>query len=296
MTQVDTAFHYSGANQKHSMDLTDLVLELPQNTANRLTVISARAAELREIAKRVLGSRSMLASADEIYRVLNTALEIDSQFHQWAHSVPEGWAWYPASGFDSPPDKARELFVYEDRIDFYAEPNMLKVWNSYRSRRMIVLITILDCIRRLGRSYDDNLFHHARDSLKLTQELVDDICASIPYIFGTKTFGGPGDRACFTYPYYGTKKLSAEHRRAAAALGAISLIEPLKTCLSAVGLRKGQKKWITGQLMRISYCYNLRRPFTDLKSPAADTLPENESDEPAVSFIASSQNQNNTMD
>lgn len=277
------------------MDLTDLILKLPQNTANRLNVISARAAELRGIAEMVLGSRSMPASADEIYRVLNTALEIDSQFHKWAHSVPKNWAWYPASGFDFPPEKARELFVYEDRIDFYDEPNMAKVWNSYRSRRMIVLFTILDCIRQLGRSYDDHLFYHARDSIKLIQELVDDICASIPYVFGTKTFGGPGDRACFTYPYYGTRTLSAEHRRAAAALGALSLIEPLKTCLSAVCLRNGQKKWITGQLMRISYAYNLRRPFIDLESPAVNVLQENESEEPAVSFIASAQNQNQTM-
>lgn len=278
------------------MDLTDLVSKLPQNTANRLTVISARAAEIRAISKKVLGSRTMPASADEIYRVLNIALEIDSQFHQWAHSVPEDWAWYPASGFDSPPDKPRELFVYGDRIDFYTELNMAKVWNSYRSRRMIVLFTILDCIRQLGPSYDDNLFHHARDSLKLIQELVDDFCASIPYVFGTKTFGGPGDRECFTFPYYGTRKLSAEHRRAAAALGAISLIEPLKTCLSAVGLRKGQKEWIAGQLMRVSYSYNLRQPFIDLKSSAVDVLPENESGEPAVSFIASSPNRNNTIE
>lgn len=259
---------------------------LPQNTANRLTVISARAAELRGTAKIVLCSRSLLDSANEIYRILNIALEIDFHFDQWAQSVPKDWAWYPASGFDCPPDKPRDLFVYENKIDFYGEPNIAKVWNSYRSRRMMILFIILDCVRRLGSSFDYNLAYHARDSIKIVKELVDDICASVPYLFGTKTFGGSEDRACFEYPYYGTSKLSSEHRRAAAAHGAWSLIEPLNTSLNALGLRKGQKKWITGQIMRICRCFSLKGPSIGLKAALVDVLQDVQSDELAVSFIS----------
>lgn len=278
---VDTAFQYSGANEKLTAELTELVLDLPQNTANRLTVISANAAELGRLAKTVLPSQSTLASTNEIHRILNIALEINSQFKEWAQSVPENWAWYPASGFDCPPDRPRELFVYQDRIDFYSEPTMAKVWNSYRSRRMMILFTVLDCVYELEPSYNDILARYARDSLQVTQELVDDICASVPYIFGTKTYGGPGDRACFEYPYYGTTKLSAEHRRAAAALGALSLSEPLNTSLSAVSLRKGQKKWIVGQIMRIGASYNLKGPSIGLHNLPVDALQDIQSDDSA---------------
>lgn len=261
------------------------MLNLPQNTANRLAVISAKAAELRRLAKIVLHSQSTLASTDEIHRILNIALEINSQFKIWAQSVPENWAWYPASGFDCPPERPRELFVYQDRIDFYSESNMAKVWNSYRSRRMMILFTILDCVYKLGPSYNDILACYAEDSLQVMQELVDDICASVPYLFGTKTYGGPGDRACFEYPYYGTTKLSAEHRRAAAALGPWSLSEPFKTSLSAVGLRKGQKKWIVRQIMRIGASYHLKGPSIGLNSLPVDALQDIQSDDSAVSFI-----------
>ncbi|MCJ1467532.1 hypothetical protein MMC07_006157 [Pseudocyphellaria aurata] len=271
---VDTAFQLHGDNEKHSSELTDLVLNLPQNTANRLTVISARAAELRGIAKTVLCSRSMLATANEIYRILNIALEIDAQFNSWAESVPEEWAWYPASGFDCPAGKPREHFVYEDRIDFYGEPNIAKAWNSYRSRRMMILFTILDCIFQLETSCDDDLSYHATDSVKVMRELVDDVCASVPYLFGTKTFGGTGDRTGVEYPYYGARKLSAEHRRAAASLGAWSLIEPLRTSLSAVGLPKNQKEWMTRQLIRISIAYNVKGPAIGIQGQ------EIQSDEP----------------
>lgn len=264
--------------------MTDLVLGLPQNTANKLTVISAKTAELRGIANTVLDSRTTLASANEIHRILDIALEIDSQFSEWAQSVPENWAWHPASGFDCPPGRPRELFVYGDRIDFYSEPNIAKIWNSYRSRRMKILSTIIDCVCHLGSSYDDSLSHHIRDSLKTTQELVDDICASVPYLFGTKTFGGPGDRACFEYPYHGTTRLSAVHRRAAAAIGGWSLAEPFNTALRAVSLRKNQKKWITGQLMRISDAYHLKGPSIGLIVAPVDVLQEFQNDEPAVSF------------
>lgn len=265
--------------------MTALVSSLPQNTANRLTVISARAAQFRVTATTVFRSRSMLASANEIYRVLKIALEIDAQFNNWAQTVPADWAWYPASGFDCPLDKPRELFVYKDRIDFYGEPNMAKVWNSYRSRRMMILFTVLDCVCHLGPSYDDNLFSLAKDSLKIMKELVDDICASVPYLFGTKTFGGPGDRACFEYPYRGTTKLSADHRRMSAAIGAWSLLEPLKTSLRAVGLRKGQKEWITGQISRISRSYNLRGPSIALKDVPVDVWQDIQSGELPVSLI-----------
>lgn len=283
MIQVDTAFQYSGVNVKHLKELTDLVSSLPQNTANRLTVISAKAAQLRALAETVFHTQNMLVSANEIHRILNVALEVDSQFNIWAQSVPEGWAWYPASGFDCPPEKPKELFIYEDRIDFYAEPNMAKTWNSYRSRRMVVLFSILDCLCRLGPSYVLDFSYNARDPLKITQELVDDICASVPYLFGTRTFGGPTDRACFEYPYHGTTKLSADHRQAVAAHGALSLLEPFKTSLNAVGLRRGQKKWITAQMMRLSSAYSLRGPSTGLQILPVDALQDGKSDESAVS-------------
>lgn len=265
--------------------MTALVSSLPQNTTNRLTVISARAAQLCVTAKTVLRSPRMLASVNETHRVLNIALEIDSQFNKWAQTVPADWTWYPATGFDCPLDKPRELFVYKDRIDFYGEPNMAKVWNLYRSRRMMILFTILDCVCQLGPSYDDNLFSHAKDSLKIMKELVDDICASVPYLFGTKTFGGPGDRACFEYPYHGTTKLSADHRRMSAALGAWSLLEPLQTSLSAVGLRKGQKEWIIGQISRIGHTYQLRGPSIALKDVPVDVWQNIQCDELAVSLF-----------
>ena len=88
--------------------------------------------------------------------------------------------------------------------------------------------------------------------------MVDDICASLPFALGTKTFGGPGDREGIEFPYNSTQKVSEDHRRAAAALGGWHLLEPLKTSLRTTScLREGQKEWIKGQMARIWRIYSL---------------------------------------
>lgn len=92
----------------------------------------------------------------------------------------------------------------------------------------------------------------------ITQEMVDDICASVPYALGTKTFGGPGERDGVEYPYNGTQKASEDHRRAATALGGWHLLEPFKTSLKANCLGEGQKEWVKAQMARIWRIYSLQ--------------------------------------
>ena len=94
----------------------------------------------------------------------------------------------------------------------------------------------------------------------ITQEMADDICASVPFSLGTKVQGGPGDRDGVEYPYVGTQRVSEQHRRAASALGGWHLLEPMRTCVRtrADSVRDGQVDWIKGQMQRIGKIYALQ--------------------------------------
>lgn len=92
------------------------------------------------------------------------------------------------------------------------------------------------------------------------QELCDDICASVPFNLGNKTFGGPSDRKEVRYPDDGISKPSEEYRKSAAGLGGRFLLDPLKMAKKAICLREGQGEWIGRQIERIQRIHLLRKP------------------------------------
>lgn len=256
---MNNKIQYSEDFENESSNLSELASSLPQNTANRLTTISAKAVDLLGLDKRFSRQPSHFAS-EEIHCILSLALDVNYQFGEWAQSVPETWAWESAAGLNCPPDKPRDVFVYGKRIDFYADVNMASIWNSYRSTRILILSVVLDCISQIGPQIDGDLSRHAIDAMRTMQQLVDDICASVPYHFGTKLCAGTVDKAGVEYPYTNTRTFSAIQRRAAAALAGWLLMEPLKTCLGVSSVRQGQQEWVRSQLMRICQCYNVKPP------------------------------------
>lgn len=98
-------------------------------------------------------------------------------------------------------------------------------------------------------------------AINKVQELVDDICGTVPFNLGTKTFGGPTDRKEVKYPDDGTTKPSDDYRRSASGLGGWFLMEPLKTAAHAIALREGQQEWILKQIERIQRIYTIRKPI-----------------------------------
>ncbi len=267
---MNSSFQSSELSEKQSAGLVDLASKMPQNTASQLTTISAKAADIRGIARMVFGNPESTVSEHEINRILYLAIDIDSQLKEWAESVPKNWAWSPSSRFDIPLDIPRDFFVYENRIDYYCDLNVLDILNQYRAKRIMILSIVIECVSQLGPPYDESLIFHTKNAIRTIRELVDDLCGTIPYSLGTKTFGGAKDQLSVEYPYLGAAGFTKDQRRAAASLGGWYLVENIKPCLSAVGLPAGQKKWLMRQMIRIGRIYNIKLPTVVVR----DTLEE----------------------
>lgn len=270
--QVNSSFSFNGLSKKQAAGLTDLASKVPQNVASQLVPISAKAADLRGIARIVFDNQQSTTSEHEINRILYLALDIDSQLKQWAETLPDAWLWVSATGFDLPSDMPRDIFIYNDRVDYYCDLNVLDIWNSYRAKRVMILSIITECILKLGPPYDEFLALQAKYAFRTMQELVDDLCASIPYSIGTKMFGGARDQESVEYPYINMEKFTITQRRQVAALGGWYLLENIKGCLSAAGVCSAQRKWLIRVMVRIGKIYNIRSPAVVLRETMHDAL------------------------
>ena len=232
---------------------------LPQNAAARLTSATINIADLRSCAKSAWSLPKSPESQKEVNDILEYAISVDLLVAAWAESLPPDWMWAPGDRFDLPPAPIScDAYIYKDRKDVYLDLWVESIWNAYRSARIKVQTLILRCIAWLGKSFEKDWYWRAVYATMITQEMVDDLCGSVPFALGTKTMGGPGDREGVEYPYNGTQKVTDDHRRAATALGGWHLLEPLKTSLNATCLPEGQREWIKAQMGRIWRIYSLQ--------------------------------------
>ena len=239
--------------------MTTIFKALPQNAAARLTSATINIADLRSCARSAHLLPKTPESEKDVNDILEYAISVDLLVEAWKSSLSEDWKFIPADHFELPSASvSRDAYIYKDRKDIYKDLWVESIWNVYRSARVKVQTIILDCIAWLGPSYEHQWYWRSVYAKMITQEMIDDICASVPYALGTKTFGGPGDREGVEFPYNGTQKVSEDHRRSAAALGGWHLLEPLKTSLKGTCLAEGQKEWIKAQMARIWRIYSLQ--------------------------------------
>ncbi|KAL8969247.1 MAG: hypothetical protein Q9197_004439 [Variospora fuerteventurae] len=252
---VDHCIQTSAPFSKTLADLDSLRPSSFENVASRLTSLSAQASDLLAFANPTLRNRNELPSHDQLTAILDHATKVEAQLSAWPESVPNDWWWKSSNTFNTMPSHERKLYVYNRRVDIYPDIWVASVWNSYRSTMLLIQSTILQTLGFLNPPPLSRPAARIVTAINTVQDLVDDICGSVPLNLGTKTFGGPADRAEVRYPDDGVTMPSSDYRKSAASLGGWFLLEPLKTAASAISLREGQKEWILRQIERIQRIY-----------------------------------------
>ncbi|KAL8822215.1 MAG: hypothetical protein Q9191_007046 [Dirinaria sp. TL-2023a] len=260
-------------------DLADclaLVDGVPQTAGSRLNLVCTGLIDLRRDAESILGNNRLQA---QIPRLLADAIEVNQQLFEWADSVPPELHKAAAKSFETPQHIPREQFMYEGTIDVYLDLPTLQIWNLYRVTKIRVLTIILKCLDALCIPGHGIAASKRQEVSKDLQDLVDDICASIPFHLGTKMVPGTYDDPGVEYPYIHTK-IGPDHRRAAAAVGGFILVEPytgpLKVAIEAPCTREGQRGWLLMQLSRLADLYNIPETVALIKEnirPVSTTSP-----------------------
>lgn len=176
----------------------------------------------------------------EIERIIHDANALAFQLSTWAKGLPPAWSYVTALHINS---DARSEYAPRS-VHRYAHFYTARVWNFYRVSQLILLSIRLRAFSALPSSLD------TRKIAKRMAELVDDICATVPYLLGNDL--------CKMNLQFVTN-----HRRQEASLltsystvkragnvqtGKFSLVWPLYVALSASEVPQGQKDWIRKQL------------------------------------------------
>lgn len=222
--------------------------EIPHNPA---TVLDSMSIEVANILNREVSTDLSVAENPayllELDDLLQQAKTIDDRLASWTNVIPDDW--FPVSiPAKEIPQSVRDAGIYANSCDIYPDIMVAITWNDWRWTRMRILAL-------LARYEDD-------PQIKTTiQSLADEVCASIPFCFGDRTYFMPMHASKSIYPSVEGQPLPKSHRQNAAAFGGWYMFTPLKeTVQMAKYLRKGQAEWIRAQMKRLAKIYEVGEP------------------------------------
>ncbi|KAL9134394.1 MAG: hypothetical protein Q9175_004418 [Cornicularia normoerica] len=186
--------------------------------------------------------------------LLERAQAIDASLAFWPETLPLHW--YPVRVFkDTIPQEVIDAGIYEGSCEIYPDIMICSTWNDWRVARLRVLrlIAELCLVSRLDRG------ETGADTIKKIQQLVDGICASVPFCLGSRTEAIPLYQAEVIYPGLKGRLISKEHRKTASAYGGWYLVSPCKETLElGPYISKGQQEWLQAQLWRLAKLYDVK--------------------------------------
>ncbi|KAE8392590.1 Zn(II)2Cys6 transcription factor [Aspergillus alliaceus] len=183
---------------------------------------------------------------DHSATVLRSALNLDAELITWAMSIDPRWKYTVVEVKKTDDEDHRLHPIYGDHYHVY--PNMMvsMVWNNYRFTRIILheVIPFL-CSRQsqeLGRAptYGPSEAHSAA----ITQQLAEDICASVPYHLGK---AGSSDGSTLGIPFAG---------------GVLRLMWPLFIASDCQGSSPEMRAWIAQCLDKIGHGVGINMALT----------------------------------
>ncbi|KAL8913327.1 MAG: hypothetical protein Q9171_001804 [Xanthocarpia ochracea] len=258
---VDHCIQTASPFGKTSADLDSLRPDAFENAGSRLTSLSARLSDLTAYAYPILRNMKQFPSKEQLMGVLDRAGDVEARLSTWPDTLPDDWHWKTSQTFDSLSSHESKLYVYNRRVDIYHDIWVASIWNSYRGTMLMVQYLTLQSLGMLNPPPLSALAYRIVTAINKVRELVDDICGSVPFNLGTKTFGGSNDRNEVTYPDDGIHKPTSDYRKSAAGLGGWFILEPLKVAAKAICLRDGQQDWILKQIERIQRIYTIKKPL-----------------------------------
>lgn len=227
--------------------------DMPRNPATLLDLLSVEVADLLADAAQMppnvidLGAEEDESSNGTV-ELLERAQIIDTGLASWPETLPLHW--HPVRVFKNTiPQEVIDAGIYGDSCDVYPDIMICSTWNDWRVARLKVLRLIVKL--RLVST-----LHRGESSAQIIseiQQLVDGICASIPFCLGSRIEPAPLYQAEVIYPGLKGRFNSKEHQKTASAYGGWYLFSPFKETLQAGPyINKGQHEWLRLQLRRLA--------------------------------------------
>ena len=181
------------------------------------------------------------ATTERFDELICHATILDRELSCWASNASATWSYSAASNANT---FARFEF-YPRQVHRYQDYYTARVWNLYRVSRLIVQSLLLRALTKLPDASSQMELNRA-DIERRGKELVDHICASVPFLLGR-------DLSKMTLPAAkGAGEQENIRQTQSSRTGTFSLLWPLYVARSAPLIPAAQQEWMRLQLQLIT--------------------------------------------
>ncbi|QPC65932.1 hypothetical protein HYE67_008163 [Fusarium culmorum] len=227
-----------------------------EDPEDRLVSLAARVSQLQYTCYKLDTSKDVGMTKNE--RLIFDATELDSELSIWASSLSPQWSYATAVNINNPGRTDYTPHV----IHRYTDRYIARVWNLYRVSRLIIQSILLRTVTSLSASTEGPSNADQRNRIeRVIMELVDDICASVPYLLGhdltnmsltSHSSDGRQVHDLNTSSFDERSNVGIRSR-------GFSLIWPLSVACSAFPVPTAQRDWMQRQLQLLT---NHSEPLT----------------------------------
>lgn len=243
--------------------MTALASEIPLHgkwsVTNILTQFALQVAKLRTLSDGLVCHERSESTIRAILDLIKRCQDLNTLLATWRETIPEIWK-YTSRSYDLEPDNfdCETSKVYPGNVDVYPDIWVARTWNTYRTTRIFVQAIILRCVVWVagGDTWGQCVGFQVAVALQIIKELVDEICASVPFHLGhctttllrdTVKLGDSLD----TNTTNGQEDMTTKH------LGGYFLLWPLCVARSTRVISQEQARWITTRLLYIAGDFGL---------------------------------------
>lgn len=213
---------------------------------NRLNL---QVAELRGDLNRILMSHPRSPETTELVNeIMHRALELEQEYQRWEETqTKQTVAWVD----NIPGGDITKADVCPGRVDLYADVFVCSSWNFSRVSRIFIAAIIIRCAAWTCYPVDYRTTPEYAQMSRLGQEMISDIIASVPFMFGWHLDAEgrlkPGD------------PMSGNDATGVKALGGVYTIWPLLSVSCSDFTTDSQRLWVKGRFKFISEVMGLNQ-------------------------------------
>jgi hypothetical protein len=241
----------------------DAWAELPgkesDTAGNRLTALQVNIPNLRAKANELLARPRNDETVKEVIKLMEDSLGADKKLSEWPNCLPPSWRFESAATMDGDPGNVDDAEIWPGNMDVYYDVWVASVWNSYRASRIYTQTIVVRCIQWLCPSGEFKQLPVFKTATAVLQEMVDDICAAVPYHMGYIFPKEQDLRESIYPPPSNVPFVRPNHEESVKVLGSYFLLWPLFTASSVVTIPMDQRKWLKSRLTYIARRFGISR-------------------------------------
>ena len=219
----------------------DWLNRLEQSPSTHLAMCIYKISRVREAAPELLvGDLTQQSTQQRLVQLLHQGISMDVELQSWSDGMAGSYRYKELSIADTPYQQTSHLLPMQPtNVHVYHDIWAAALWNHYRFARIKLLETLVECESRLDfpetlemRLQESSISLRTRNDTIV--RMVDDICASVPFLMGDIDVQGNINRGS-----------------SGVALGGYYLLWPLHVASSARIIGADQKAWIKGRLRHL---------------------------------------------